>query len=1034
MAWTPDQLRAIEESGTNIIVSAGAGSGKTAVLTTRVLEKLKHGIHINELLILTFTNAAAAEMKERIKKNIEKENLVEELELIDGAYITTFDSFALSLVKKYHYLLNIPKNITITDASIISLQKKKILDEVLEPFYQKKEENFCSLINTLCVKDDEELKKNILTLADKLNMKTDLFDYLENYLSTYYNEWTDNHIIENYTQILKDKIEEIFIELEDNKNNFESGYEAKLRDALAPLKQNTTLNEQIAIIKACKLPPAPRKSEEVTKEAKEKINTKLKECKTYCIYGSVEEILEDYHATKPLISSLLEIMKSYFTTLEKYKQENYIYDFTDIAKLSLKLIKENKSIQKDLKETFKEIMVDEYQDTSDIQEEFISLIENHNVYMVGDIKQSIYRFRNANPYIFKKKYDQYKDGLDGMKIDLLKNFRSRSEVLDNINLIFNKVMDDEIGNADYTNSHQMVFGNNSYIEEGKTTHDNNMIIYTYNAETKEYTKEEIEIFAIAKDILEKIKCNYSVLDKNTNTLRPVTYKDFCIIMDRNSTFDLTKKIFEFLGIPLSLYKDEELNNGYDIYIIKNILTLLIHLKNRNYDQEFRYVFTSLARSFLYHLTDEEILDLIKNNQELQSNIAKDFYPLSQKLDSLSTHEILLEILEITNYYEKRITTGEIKESILKIEKIIELASTSNLDIYEFKNYLEELLNKNELIKFNIGASTSNSVRIMNIHKSKGLEFPICYFAGLYKHFSKQDLKGDIIYIPNMPLYIPIWKEGVYETVIKLLMKDKMNKEDISEKIRLFYVALTRAKEKMILFLPDKELPEERKTSEGVILKTIRYKYSSLASILYSIPSVLKIYRKNLDLTTLNLTKDYMIPKEKENKKTSITPLDITELKIENVEIKKQTFSKKMNKLIDLSTKRNIEFGNTMHELLEHMNLKNPNLDLIKDPFMKSIVEKLLKNPLLKNIQDAKVFQEYEFIEEKDDTEYHGKIDLMLVYDSHIDIIDYKLDNITDDAYMSQLNGYKTYIENHTEKKVNTYLFSLLSGTVTALKD
>ena len=179
MAWTPDQLKAIQKSGTNIIVSAGAGSGKTAVLTTRVLEKLKHGIHINELLILTFTNAAAAEMKERIKKNIEKENLSDELELIDASYITTFDSFALSLVKKYHYLLNIPKNITITDASIITLQKKKILADILERFYQEKKSHFCALIDTLCVKDDEELQKNILALADKLNMKTDLEDYLK---------------------------------------------------------------------------------------------------------------------------------------------------------------------------------------------------------------------------------------------------------------------------------------------------------------------------------------------------------------------------------------------------------------------------------------------------------------------------------------------------------------------------------------------------------------------------------------------------------------------------------------------------------------------------------------------------------------------------------------------------------------------------------------------------------------------------------------------------------------------------------------
>ena len=183
MAWTNEQLKPIEESGTNIIVSAGAGSGKTAVLTTRVLEKVKKGIHINELLILTFTNAAAAEMKERIKKNLSEENLTEEINKLDTAYITTFDSFALSLVKKYHYLLNIPKNVTITDSSILNTQKRKILNEIFEEYYQENNnEKFKNLIYTLCTKEDEELQNTLLNIANKLEIRIDLEEYLKNYL------------------------------------------------------------------------------------------------------------------------------------------------------------------------------------------------------------------------------------------------------------------------------------------------------------------------------------------------------------------------------------------------------------------------------------------------------------------------------------------------------------------------------------------------------------------------------------------------------------------------------------------------------------------------------------------------------------------------------------------------------------------------------------------------------------------------------------------------------------------------------------
>ena len=212
-------------------------------------------------------------------------------------------------------------------------------------------------------------------------------------------------------------------------------------------------------------------------------------------------------------------------------------------------------------------MIDEYQDTNDIQENFISMIENNNVYMVGDIKQSIYRFRNANPYIFKNKYDSYADNDGGLKIDLVKNFRSREEVLDNINEIFNYIMDNDIGGAEYHESHEMVFGNNSYIEEGKTEQEYNMEIleYHYDKDSK-YTKEEIEIFTIADDIINKISNKFKVFDKDEKLLRDITYNDFVILMDRTTDFDLYKKIFEYKGIPLTLYKDDKLNNSYDIYI------------------------------------------------------------------------------------------------------------------------------------------------------------------------------------------------------------------------------------------------------------------------------------------------------------------------------------------------------------------------------------------------------------------------------------------------------------------------------------
>ena len=267
------------------------------------------------------------------------------------------------------------------------------------------------------------------------------------------------------------------------------------------------------------------------------------------------------------LQTIIETVQEYLERLHKFKRNNNIYDFQDIALLSIDIVKNNDFVREELKYSFKQIMIDEYQDTNDIQDIFIGLIENNNVYMVGDIKQSIYRFRNANPYIFKNKYDSYADNDGGLKIDLVKNFRSREEVLDNINEIFNYIMDNDIGGAEYHESHEMVFGNNSYIEEGKTEQEYNMEIleYHYDKDSK-YTKEEIEIFTIADDIINKISNKFKVFDKDEKLLRDITYNDFVILMDRTTDFDLYKKIFEYKGIPLTLYKDDKLNNSYDIYI------------------------------------------------------------------------------------------------------------------------------------------------------------------------------------------------------------------------------------------------------------------------------------------------------------------------------------------------------------------------------------------------------------------------------------------------------------------------------------
>ena len=555
MAWTKEQEEAINTEGTNIIVSAGAGSGKTAVLTARVQRKLLSGVHINELLVLTFTNAAAAEMKERIRKTINKtEGLENEKDLVDSAYITTFDSFALSIVKKYHTYLNITNKIKITDQAIIDIKKNEILDEIFDEYYLSPKKKFLNLINNFCLKDDKNLKDSILNIYKKIELKYDKDLFLDEYLNNFFTDYKINEYIKEYTSILMSKKRTIRDLINKLDEYFDGDFVAKVEDSLSKLLKAKCYDDFKEL--DIKTVVVPKNSPEEGKRIKSTIFEIVKQIKEYCIYDSEEEIKDEIYSTRENVEVIIEILKELNKRLNTYKLENEIFNFNDIAYLAIKVVLENYDIREELTNSFNEILVDEYQDTNDTQERFISLISKNNVYMVGDIKQSIYRFRNANPYIFKSKYDSYSNSNKGIKIDLLKNFRSRDNVLQNINLLFDLFMDDEIGGADYKVSHRMIFGNNTYINEGKTDQNYDMDIITYNDKEIDVSKDEEEAFIIGNDIKTKIENKFQIFDKDNLILRDVEYNDFVILLDKSKNFELYKKVFEYLHIPISILKDE----------------------------------------------------------------------------------------------------------------------------------------------------------------------------------------------------------------------------------------------------------------------------------------------------------------------------------------------------------------------------------------------------------------------------------------------------------------------------------------------
>ena len=1027
-SWTPEQQDAINLEGKNIIVSAGAGSGKTAVLTERVLRKLKSGIHINELLVLTFTNAAAAEMKERIRKAINKTpGLEEEANLIDGAYITTFDSFSLSIVKKYHTKLNVTSAIKITDEVVIDIEKNKILDEIMDKHYLSPKEDFTKLIQNFCLKDDKELKEYILNAYKKIELKYDKEKYLENYFNEEFtNEKIDSYIKEYITLIdsYRNNISSLITDLNDY---FDGDYVASIEDSLSKLLNATTYEEIVASLDL-KLKAVPRGSDEQGKKIKETISELIKEIKLLTIYQSTEEMKEEILSTKSNAKVIIEIIKELDKKLTTYKQEHELYNFTDIARLAIKVVDENEDIKEELTASFNEILVDEYQDTSDTQEKFISLISNNNVYMVGDIKQSIYRFRNANPYIFKNKYDTYRDTDAGIKIDLVKNFRSRKEVLDNINLLFDLFMDDEIGGANYKESHRMVFGNNTYLEEGYTKQNYNLDVLTYKEVPKPFTKDEQEAFIIGQDIIDKITNNFQVFDKDTGTLRNIEYKDFVILLDKSKNFDLYKKIFEYLHIPLTVLKDEALRKDQDILVLKNLLNLLICIKEKRYDEDFKYSFASISRSYLFKISDKELYDIHVNNKYFESPLYKKCLEVIEKIDLMSPSQFLNYVLENFDYDEKLLTIGNVKSYRIRTEyfyNLIKNFEENGNTIYDFVNYLDEIFDNDYDLKFSINTSSSNSCKVMTIHKSKGLEFPICYFAGFSGKFNTIELKEKIIYDNKYGLVVQKVDNYYKDTILKTLLKHTTKKEEISEKIRLLYVAVTRAKEKMIIVMPEQE--EQQEVFDLVPIYE-RNKYNSFLSIVKSIYSHLLQFEIKKEAT---VTRDYQINESStslDKLKEANDTLVVEENDYEEIILEESHYSKDSLHLITKEEQEVMNFGTKVHEVLEQMDFKNPDEYLNSLP--KNIEEKIklfLEVPIIKENTTSKMYKEYEFIYQEDNKYSHGIIDLLIETEEKMIIIDYKLKNIKDEAYDKQLNGYRKVIAEKTKKDVECYLYSIIDN-------
>ena len=911
--WTDEQLLAIETRGKNLLVAAAAGSGKTAVLVERIIKIItddNNPVDIDKLLVVTFTNAAASEMRERIGDAISKKleempdskMLQRQLALLNKSNITTIHSFCLDIIKNNFHLIDLDPGFRIGDETECTLIKQDVLIELFEDKYDKEDEDFLNLIEAYCTnRDDERLKEIVLKLYN-FSMSG---PWPSVWLREKAQEFNINSLDElekaSWYKVLK---ESLYLDLNNAKNGLDEAIKICEEDSdLAPYLLNlkpelngivnaiNSLNlnlEQIykAIkdiefayrIKTVKKGIGDELDKKKVKSLRDDVKKKINQIKGGVFSVSLDETLNGIKNMYPIIKSLTELVIEFSDRYVKKKMERVILDFNDLEHLCLKILTCNdengevyaSSVAQKFREKFEEVLVDEYQDSNNVQETIISMVsrkdlDNPNVFMVGDVKQSIYRFRQAKPELFLEKYNSYseEDNKKNRKIMLYKNFRSREEVIKGVNFIFKSLMSKTVGELDYTdkealnlgasydeiNKDNVYFQDNEFIDLDKIEVSGALELHILDKSSdfedgkneindeddKENDNEEdlsavaIEARIIAKRIKELInpsdgKC-FMVFDKNLNRYRKITYKDIVILLRSTKNWaDTIVEELSFGGIPV--YAD--INTGYFQTIeIRTIMSLLHIIDNPMQDI---YTIASM-RSPIFAFTSEELADIRILNRDNYfylnvKDIAEDVYDerinkslkdkcvyFIEKIGSWREKSLYMPIDEFlwylysdTSYYGYvgAMVNGIQRQANLRIlfQRAKQYEQTSFKGLFNFINFINKLRKSSgDLGTAKILGENEDVVRIMSIHKSKGLEFPVVFLSGCGKQFNLRDINDSLLFHEELGIgadCIDIKKRIRYTTLQKYAIKKKFELETLSEEMRILYVALTRAKEKLII--------------------------------------------------------------------------------------------------------------------------------------------------------------------------------------------------------------------------------------------
>ncbi len=862
--WTEEQLQAIESREENLLLSAAAGSGKTAVLVERIIQMItKDQLDIDRLLIVTFTKAAAGEMRERIGNAIvtaleentgDPHHLRRQMTLLNRAKITTLHAFCIDVIKKNFHLIDLDPAFRIGDQTENNLLSREALEAVFEEHYEGQNPVFHQLVESFGGnKEDEPLKQMVLKCYNFIQSQPDPMVWLEKHLAYFHVREEKDLDRHPWTLQLKKGIKR---RLRGAEELFKSALEVSLHPegpepyALA-IEEDLHKNQELQVLidenlesfyrqlsaykhprlKAVKKDACDPVLKEEAKTLRDDGKDLMEKIRKEQLQQSPSRYFKDLQRIAPLMDYFYELVKAYQEEYGAKKRDQGVVDFNDLEHFALEILK-NDQAQQMYREEFEYIFIDEYQDSNIVQETLIERIKrSNNLFMVGDVKQSIYRFRLADPTLFIEKYESFekkgtgkKDGLLNRRIDLSKNFRSRGSVIDGVNFLFRNLMTKDLGEIDYDESAYLYLG-----REHQPLPDSDLELHLIEKkeEDLEAVEEELqELKALEFEVkvvvrrMKELSETMEIYDEERKSFRRIAYRDMVILLrSTKNSINIFQEELAREGIPA--YSDSD--SGYfEALEVQMFLDLLRVVDNKAQDLPL----ISVMRSPIGGFTTEELITIRLENKQgsyfeaLEKVALYQDSELGEKVQAFLKNllgwkedariykidEFIWKLLRETGYYYflGAMPGGKQRQANLRIllDRASEFQKTSIKGLFQFIEFIEKIQSSSD----DFGAAKilgekENVVRLMSIHKSKGLEFPVVFLAGLGKQFNKMDIRSSMLMHKDLglgPKFVDLETRTFRDTLGKVAMKEVIEGENLSEEMRILYVALTRAQDKLVL--------------------------------------------------------------------------------------------------------------------------------------------------------------------------------------------------------------------------------------------